>query len=105
MKTVENKTAKLSEQETLTYGEMIMLVVKTPTMGHNGPLPLAYDDLKKIQRVDKVIGKDKLQKEFVFEDADYDFVKEKLAKMSWGYYNEEFISFTDFINDAGKEKK
>lgn len=102
-KIIENREAKISDEQTLTYGEMIMLVVKTPTMVNGQPLSLDYDTLKKIYRVDKVIGSDKLQKKFVFEDADYDYIKMKLSTMTWGFYNEEFILFTDYINGVGKK--
>ena len=101
MKTIENKLIKLNENETITYGEMIMTAVTTLQVNQQGqPIPLQYDDLKKIQRVDSVIGKDKQVQEYQFEDSDFEFVKSKVIDMRWAFYNPEFIKFTDCIKEA-----
>ncbi len=101
-KTIENKTVKISDginpMVDVTYGELILTAVKAPSVINGQQQPLDYDGLKKIQRVDNVVGTDKVQKEYVFEDADYDFIKEKVTKMNWAFYHEEFINFTDCIN-------
>jgi hypothetical protein len=96
-KKVENKIAKISEKETLTYSELIMSCVKFPNIVEGQPQGYDYETLKKIQRVDNVIGIDKLTLDFTFEDADFDFVKSKVQSMSWGVYSTELIDFVTYI--------
>lgn len=91
MRKIENKFAKLSETESVTYGELIMTCVK------NQPNGFDYETLKKVQRVDDVIGKDKLSESFEFEDSDYDFIKQKVKDMKWGIFSVELINFVKYI--------
>jgi len=96
-KKIENKIAKISDKETLTYGELIMTCVKSPTISNGQPQGYDYETLKKIKRVDDVIGTDKLVKEYSFEDADYEFIKSKVQSMNWGIYSAELINFITYI--------
>ena len=97
MKTIQNKVAKISEAETLTYGELIMTCVKSPNMTQGQPQGLDYETLKKIQRIDKVIGTDKLTENFDFEDSDFEFLKGKVQSMTWGIYSVALIDFVTHV--------
>ncbi len=106
-RTVENKIMEISPSNSKTYGELIMEIVQTPRSINGTIQPLSYDDLKKIQRVDNVISANKLKSNFVFEDADYDFIKERLGapNFGWATYNKKFIEFTEYINDIPLDKE
>ncbi len=105
MRTIENKLAKMNEKVNITYGELIMNCVKAQNIIQGQPQPLNYDMLKKIAKVDSVIGENKLKKSFDFEDSEYDFIKEKVKAMPWGFYSKEFITFTDYIDNIQPNKK
>mgnify|MGYP003660178648 CR=1 FL=1 len=96
-KQIENKIAKITETETLTYGDLVMMCVKSPTISNGQPQGYDYETLKKIKRVDDVIGTDKLVKEYSFEDADFEFIKTKVQAMNWGVYSVEIINFITYI--------
>lgn len=96
-KKIDNKIAKISEAETLTYGELIMICVKSQTIINGQPQGYDYETLKKIKRVDDVIGADKLVTKYSFEDADFDFIKSKVQAMPWGAYSVEIIKFITYI--------
>lgn len=96
-KKIENKIAVLNKEYSQTYGELIMTCVKTPLIVQGQPQGYDYETLKKIQRVDSVIGTDKLVKEYSFEDADFEFLKSKVSGMSWGIYSSELIDFVTYI--------
>lgn len=96
-KKIENKIAKINEKESLTYGELIMTCVKSPLIINGQPQGYDYESLKKIKRVDDVIGSDKLITDYSFEDADFEFVKSKVQSMPWGIYSVEILNFVTYI--------
>lgn len=105
MRTIENRTATLNEVSKFTYGEMIMTCVKAQQVINGQAQPITYDNLKKIEKIDNVIGENKSKKSFDFEDSDYEFLKDKVLAMPWAVYHKEFILFTDYIKDLPANKK
>lgn len=105
MRTIENKKVVVNEATTFTYGELIMTCVKAQQIIQGQPQPISYDTLKKISKVDDVIGTNKLTKSYDFEDADYEFIKEKVKAMPWAFYHKEFLIFTDYIDNIQPNKK
>lgn len=99
-KEIPNKIANITPGQTPTYGELIMSCVKQPGMINGQLLPLDYETIKKIKRIDDVIGNDKLVEKYEFEDADYEFVKSKVQSMGWGLYSPEIIKFVDTVLEA-----
>lgn len=96
-KEVENKSAKINGKESIMYGELIMSCVKSPIIINGQNQGYDYETLKKIQRVDNVIETDKITQKFTFEDADFDFIKEKVKSMQWGIYSPDIIDFVTYI--------
>ena len=103
-RTVKNNLYVISPQETLSCGELIMMKVKQLPVINGQVQPLQYDDLKKIQRVDDIIGEDKLTPSFKFEDADYDFIIAKVNSGGWPFYSKGFIEFSEFIKNVPIDK-
>ncbi len=106
-RTIENKVKDLSPTISETYGDWIMLIVKTPRVVNGQAQPINYDDLKKIKRVDDVVTGDKLKQKFIFEDSDYDFIKERLtaSTFGWPYYHKFFLEFTEYLIDVPMDKE
>lgn len=98
MRKIVNKVVKFSEKDSATYGELIMTCVKSPELNGQGqPQGYDYETLKKIKRVDDVIGTDKLKDEFEFEDSDFEFIKRKVNSTPWNIYSTELIDFIEYV--------
>lgn len=108
MKTIENKKIAVAKEsiimdqgkivsdtksDSISYAELIDICIKVSPPGG-----LSYDAMKKISRVEPGVGKENRDVEVIeLEDADFDFVKEKVKSMTWAFYHKEFVNFQEYI--------
>lgn len=89
MKVLENKKVSIGNVE-MTYVELIASQIKsTPAEG------FTYEVMEKIMRVDAFLDK-KLEK-IELEDADFDFIKEKISKATWAIYDTQIVDMVKYI--------
>lgn len=97
MKNIENKGLELNVPELkqpikTTYFQLILDQVKaTPKEG------FSYDLMKKVSRVDLLLDKAIVWAEVPVEDADLEFIKEKINGAQWAFYAPEIIEFMEYI--------
>ncbi len=89
MKAITNKTIIIQGKET-TYAKLISEHIQVAPQGG-----LTYDLMCKISRVLPTLEKG--GEAIELEDADFEFVKEKITNAVWGFYSEEFKNLVDYI--------
>jgi len=74
------------------YSEIIFDHCKTPNNPEKG---FSYEEIKQITRIETVC--DKTKESLEVEDADLDFIKNKIKKANWGFYDKNIIDFVEYI--------
>lgn len=78
-----------------SYAKLIMDCIKRPSSNAG----FTYDEIESISKVKKAIAEEK-EGQISLEDADFNFVKVKVASMTWGVPSEEFLKFKKYIESV-----
>lgn len=78
----------------LSYGKLIL---DCSDRGSNSQTGFTTEDIRKISKVEKVIKTHENENKIKMEDADFEFVKEKVRTMTWKYRKMELVDFVDYI--------
>lgn len=78
----------------LNYGKLIM---DCSDRASNPQAGFTTDDIRKITKVEKVIKTHEEQEQIKMEDADFEFVKERVSTMNWKFRKIELVEFVDYI--------
>lgn len=108
MKTIENKKISITVKvmsadnqsvvdsvQELTYSKLISECCNKASDPKAG---FSYNDIKSIDRVKTALAAEK-DGLIDFEDADYEFVKDKVINERWLIADMQFIEFVDYIKD------
>lgn len=89
MKTIENKLVTVNGKD-VTYADLTKEHLKAAPQGG-----FTYDLMAKVGRVLPKLeaGGETIE----LEDADFEFLKEKITTTTWAFYDVEFVKMIDYI--------
>lgn len=91
MKSIENKTTEIKQEDALlTYAGLLQIVVKQPKQGGYG-----IDDLTNRLAIIHVL--DSANGTIELEDAHYKYIKPLVEKMTWNVLHKDLLTFTNDI--------
>jgi len=101
MKTIELKTVPmtvLGKTQEFEYRGMIQVILESPANPEKGA---GIDEVRKCIRILDVL--EKSESELVLEDADFDFLKDRILKTKFTSNNKVFVDFVDYFEVLQKE--
>lgn len=78
----------------LTYGKLIL---DCSDRASNPQTGFSTDEIRKINKIEKVVKTHEDKEHLKFEDADFEFLKEKVSTMTWRFRKTELVEFVDYI--------
>ena len=99
LKSIEIVVVKKTDPIPFVYSDIIVTILSAQPQGGFGFEEMA----KSLKITDKVEGmKDGVDQYLTLEDADYEYLKDKVVAFRWGYAHSELLIFRDAILDAEK---